>query len=80
MAVKLKSEDADYRKEIRNSIYGRLEELLRQYISIDDIRKPKFKDGLHMTIVEIKNINTRTKLDEVIKLSEKCIDEIEMDI
>lgn len=33
-----------------------------------------------MTIVEIKNINTRTKLDEVIKLSEKCIDEIEMDI
>lgn len=80
LAFKLKCEDADYRKEIRNSIYGRLEELLRQYISIDDIRKPKFKDGLHMTIVEIKNINTRTKLDEVIKLSEKCIDEIEMDI
>ena len=33
-----------------------------------------------MTIAEIKNINTRTKLDEVIKLSEKCIDKIKIDV
>lgn len=80
LTFKLKCQDSDYRKEIRNFIYGRLKELLIKYISIDDIRKPRFKNGLHMTITEIKNINTRTKLDEVIKLSEKCIDEIEMDI
>ena len=36
-------------------------------ISVGDVKKTRFKIGFHMTIAEINNINTRTRLDQIIE-------------
>ena len=76
LSFKLECSDPAYRKELREDIYERLEKLLKEYVSIDDLKRPKLKDGLHMTLIEINNINTRTELEEIIKFSTKCLEEI----
>lgn len=80
IAFKLECRDSNYRKEIRLHLYECLNNLLenlektesKNCISADDVKKTRFRNGLHMTIAEINNINTRTKLDQVIE----CIDGI----
>ena len=76
ISFKLECKDTDYRKELRENIYDRLEKLLKEYVSTDDLKRTKLKDGLHMTLIEINNINTRTELEEIIKFSTKCLEEI----
>lgn len=65
ISFKLKCENNNYRKDIRCHVYNRLKDM-----QINDIQKTKFKNGLHMTIAEIKFIRTREELDEMICLAE----------
>ena len=76
ISFKVECKDTAYRKELRENIYERLEKLLKEYVSTDDLKRTKLKDGLHMTLIEINNINTRTELEEIIKFSTKCLEEI----
>ena len=69
IAFKLKCEDTNYRKDIRGHVYNHLKDIQINDIQINDIQKTKFKNGLHMTIAEIKFIQTREKLDEMICLA-----------
>ncbi|MDO5010790.1 MAG: PD-(D/E)XK nuclease family protein [Intestinibacter bartlettii] len=76
LTFKLECKDTAYRKELRENIYERLEKLLKGHVSVHNLKKPKFRNALHMTIIEINNINTRTELEEIIKFSTKCLEEI----
>jgi len=68
IAFKLNCENHNYRKDIRYHVYNHLKNL-----QINDIQKTKFKNGLYMTIAEIKFIQTREKLDEMICLAEDTL-------
>ena len=76
LTFKLECKDPDYRKELRENIYERLEKLIKEYVPTYDLKKPKSRSALHMTLVEINNINTRTELEKIIEISTKCLDEI----
>lgn len=75
VAFKLECKDSNYGKEIRLYLYERLKNLLedmektesKNCISVGDVKKTRFKIGFHMTIAEINNINTRTRLDQIIE-------------
>ena len=68
IAFKLKCEDTNYRKDIRGHVYSHLKAM-----GIQEIEKTNFRNGLHMTIAEIKFIQTREKLDEMICLGEDTL-------
>ena len=76
ISFKLECKDPAYRKELRGCVYERLEELLKEYVQVDNLKKLKFRNGLHMTVIEINNINTRTELDAAIKFSTECLGKI----
>lgn len=76
LTFKLECKDPDYRKELRENIYIQLEKSLKEYVSIDVLKKPKSRSALHMTLIEINNINTRTELENIIDISTKCLDKI----
>ena len=76
ISFKLECKDPAYRKELRGCVYERLEELLKEYVQVDNLKKLKFRNGLHMTVIEINNINTRTELDAAITFSTECLGKI----
>ena len=65
IAFKLECENINYRDEIRWHVYNHLKDM-----EIYEIEKTIFRDGLHMTIAEIKHLKTREELDNMIDLSE----------
>lgn len=80
VAFKLECRDSNYRKEIRLYIYDYIKKLLedlektesKNCIAADDVKKTRFKNGVHMTIAEINDINTKTRLNQIIE----CIDNL----
>ena len=68
IAFKLKCEDTNYRKDIRSYVYNHLKDM-----EIHEIEKTNFRNGLYMTIAEIKSIQTREKLYEMICLAEDTL-------
>ncbi|KHS58558.1 MULTISPECIES: PD-(D/E)XK nuclease family protein [Terrisporobacter] len=71
IAFKLKCGHKDYRSDIRWYVYNCLKD-----IGNERIKKPKFGNGLYMTFAEIRDINTREELDDMIKLAEEVLEEL----